>query len=530
MTPYLEGLLFLAAMACALAFYLFLRLLVDRAFASRGKTTGLFLSRLILPVVLLAATLAFKITFIRRSFAFSRKFDLFLKAALIFFVGFLVIRLLNSAVVAWYARRRRPFPLPRVLHGLLLAVLYLIILFSVLRNIMGLNITPFLTTSAILTMILGLALQGVLSNILAGMSLHFTKSFKRGDWIKVGENEGVVIDTTWRETRLLDRNSNVIIVPNNVMASETVSNFSLPDKKTALSYAVRVSYDAPPPAVQEALLEAARDVPEALPSPSPQVLIRGYDDLGVSYSLKFWVTDFGCKDAILAKAAQLVWYKFKRRNITIPLPLRESLAEVIGALTSKEQPVAVKAAKASTQDLMHSAFLRAQEGKEVGKLLVSAREVQALAARVKRETFAAGEVLFRQGEKGETCYIVSRGRVRGEIVYEENGKRYTSEFKTGPGGIVGEMSLFTGLPRTATCSVEEESELLKVTVADFAALLARNTHLAEMMAGIVSDRNLKNQEFLAKIKELSAQDLAASINKKTILARLKKFVQMFKLL
>ncbi len=528
MTPYLEALVFLAAMACALALYLFLRLAVDRALTSRGKAAGIFLSRLILPVVLLTATLAFKVRFVRQSFSFSLKFNLFLDAALIFFVAFFVIRLINSAVVTWYARRRRPFPLPRVLHGLLLAVLYLIILFAVLRNILGINITPFLTTSAILTMILGLALQGVLSNILAGMSLHFTKSFKRGDWIKVGDHEGVVIDTTWRETRLLDRSSNVIIVPNNIMASETVANFSLPDKKTALVYAIRVGFDAPPAAVQESLLEAAHDISEALTSPAPQVLIRGYDDFGISYGLKFWITDFGRKDAILAKAGRLIWYKFKRRNITIPVPLRESLSQALGALKAEERPMAPEGTEANVRDLAGSNFLRAPDGKKAGKLLVSAAEVKTLAARVKREVYSSGEVLFRQGEKGKTCFIVCRGLVRGEVVYEENGKRYVSEFKTGPGGIVGEMSLFSGLPRTATCSVEEESELLKITAADFAALLVGNQKLAGMIAGIVSNRNLKNQKFLAKIKEISAQDLAGSINKKTILAHLKNFIQMFK--
>jgi small-conductance mechanosensitive channel/CRP-like cAMP-binding protein len=530
MSFYLEAVIFLAAMACALALYVFFRMIIDRGLTSREKASGIFLARLILPVVLVAATLAFKLRVVRGLFSFGHGFDLFLNAALVFFIFFLIIRLINSAVLAWYGRRRRPFPLPRVLHGLLLAVLYLIVLFSVFKNILGINITPFLTTSAILTMILGLALQGVLSNILAGMSLHFTKSFKQGDWIKVGENEGVVMDTTWRETRLIDRNSNIIIVPNNMMASEKVTNFSLPDKKTALNYIVRAGSEAPPAAVQEALLEAARDVPEVLVSPAPQAHIRGTDDLGVSYALKFWVSDFGQKDIILTKVGRLVWYKLRRRNISIPLPLQESLTRLVGAVGQKEvEPAAERPAGANFRDLLNSSFLRRQEGPTAaGRLLVSAREIRELAGRVKRGKYSAGEVLFRQGEKGETCYLVCQGLVRGEVVYEEKGKRYISEFKTGPGGIAGEMSLFTGLPRTATCSVDKESELLKIRAADFAALLAGNRDLAGAIAGMVSERNRKNQEFLAKIKELSEQDVAASCSKKSILAYLKKFVRLFR--
>lgn len=528
MTFYKEAIVFLAAMTAALALYLFLRLLVDRTLSRRGRASGHFLARLILPVVLLAAVLVFKLDLFRRAFGFTRRFELFVDAALLFFAGFLVVRVVNSAVLSWYARRRRPFPLPRVLHGLLLAVLYLVILFSVLRNIMGINITPFLTTSAILTMIIGLALQGVLSNVLSGMSLHFTKSFQRGDWVRIADQEGMVVDTTWRETRLLDRNSNIVIVPNTVMASERVTNFSLPDKKTALTVTIRAAFDVPPADVEEALLEAARDMPEALPAPQPLVLVRGHDDFGISYTLKFWVSDFSRKDAVLSGVGRLAWHKLRRRGVSIPVPVRESLEALGGALSAGRRAGIVPGRDQDNfRDLFRSTFLRVQEGRGKSRLLVPAGEVRALAGRVRRERYSAGEVLFRQGDRGEACYIVARGLVRGEVVSEDKGKRYVSEFRTGPGGLVGEMSLFTGLPRTATCSLERDSELIVVTAADFATLLGKNPRLAESIARIVSERNRKNQERLAKIKELSAQDVKASCSRKSILAHLKNFVHLF---
>jgi CRP-like cAMP-binding protein len=208
--------------------------------------------------------------------------------------------------------------------------------------------------------------------------------------------------------------------------------------------------------------------------------------------------------------------------------VRESVEALAGAVSGARVAEGGRdQAEENSRDLFRSIFLRVQEGRGTGRLLVPAREVRALAGRVKRERFAAGEVLFRQGERGETCYLVCRGLVRGEVVSEDKGKRYISEFKTGPGGIVGEMSIFTGLPRTATCSVERDSELIAVTAADFAALLGRNPRLAESIARIVSERNLKNQEFLAKIKELSAQDVKASCSRKSILAHLKNFVRLF---
>jgi len=231
---FLEVVFFLFALACALALYALLRLVINRTLVASGRPAGLFLANLVLPAVFILATLAFELKVIRRAFPFGPRFYLFIDAALVFFVAFFFIRLLNAGLLAWYARRQAVFPLPKVLHGFILAVLYLALLFAVLKQLLGINITPFLATSAILTMILGLALQGVLSNILSGMTLNFTKSFTRGDWIKVREVEGVVLETNWRETRILDRASNIVVIPNNVVSGEMVTNFAAPDKKTAL--------------------------------------------------------------------------------------------------------------------------------------------------------------------------------------------------------------------------------------------------------------------------------------------------------
>ena len=116
------------------------------------------------------------------------------------------------------------------------------------------------------------------------------------------------------------------------------------------------------------------------------------------------------------------------------------------------------------------------------------------------------------------------GRVRGEIVYEERGKKYRTDFKVERGGIFGEMSLFTGMPRTATGVVEVESELLEIKAMDFARLLERNKELADVIAGVVSARNEKNKEFFKKIKELSERDIRECCSKRSILQRLKSLV------
>ncbi|MDP2913900.1 MAG: mechanosensitive ion channel family protein [Candidatus Aminicenantes bacterium] len=492
-----------------------------------GKGLGFILRRLIVPggAILLLVIL-------KNILSFSGSALPYLDTAVFFFAVVLAIRLIDAVLIAWYEGRRKPYPLPDVLRGMILAALYLVLFFVVLDKL-RVDIKPLLTGSAILTAVLGLAFQGVLSNILSGMSLHFTHSFSRGDWVGIGKHEGVVVDTNWRETRLLDRSTNIVVLPNNAVASETITNFSKPDVATALTLTFKIGYDAPVVDVVRALLDAAQECPQVMSAPKPQAYITSYDEFGVSYLLKFWVKDFAQKNSIIGEVGRLAWYKMRRDRIDIALSLGDRIREVVR--TVRQVPAGGPAPEAEAgekektyADLRHSAFLRPSQGEQAGRLIVSDEDLRTLADLVRRSVYTKGEIVFRQGERGTSCYVVAKGRIRGEIATEEGGKRYVSEFVVEPEGIFGEMSLFTGMPRTATGIVAEEAELLEIKAEDFAVLIERNPVLAEAIAEIVSVRNEENKDLLRKIKDLSEKDIADGTNKKTILEYLKRFVHGLK--
>ena len=520
-------LLFIALAGLVMAL---LRRVIARPAADGGKVAPGLPSRLLLPVSLLAAAGLAKLPVLRTALPLGAEFFRFIDAAFVFFVIFFLVRLLDGLARARYERKGRSFPLPRVLHGFFLMVVYIAAALAILREFLGFNITPLLAGSAILTAVLGLALQGVLGNVFSGMSLHYTKSFSRGDWVKVGETEGQVVDTNWRETRLRDRTSNIVVIPNTVVASQTIVNFSLPDRASAVVLPVKVDFLAPPAVVVDLLLEAAKEAPDVLADPAPTSYILNYDEFGITYVLKFWISDYGRRPDITGEVGRLVWYKLRRQGVEIPIPLESKLRGVLRALRPAEDRVAEIATdrERNYQDFSKSTFLNIQEGERAGQSVLSEAEVRDLAAKSERVRFGAREVLFRQGETGDACYVVARGKVRGEIVYEEGGKTYTTSFEVGRGGIFGEMSLFTGLPRTATVVVDEDAELLEIRAPALASLLARNPQLAEAVAEVVSGRNRANLETLRKVKDLAARDIEAGTDKKSVLEYLKKLVHHFK--
>jgi small-conductance mechanosensitive channel len=530
LTLYLQILFAIVFFALAGVILAVLRKIVGRPPAGSEKPGPGLVARLLFPVSLLAATSVTKLAVVRDGLPLGPKFFRFCDAAFVFFVIFFVVRLLDGLVRLRFERKGRPFPLPRVLHGFSLIVVYIAVALAILRAFLSFNIGPLLAGSAILTAVLGLALQGVLGNVFSGMSLHYTRSFSRGDWIKIGENEGQVVDTNWRETRLKDRAANIIVIPNTVVASQTITNFSLPDRPTAVVLPVKVDFLAPPAVVLGLLVEAAKEAAEVLAEPAPVSYVLSYDELGITYLLKFWIADYGRKPDIAGEVGRLVWYKLRRRDVQIPVPLESKVQGVLRALRPSEERAAEAASdrERNYEDLSRSPFLTIHEGEKAGQSILSEAEVRVLAAGSERVRFGDREVLFRQGEPGDVCYVVALGKVRGEIVYEEGGKTYKTSFEVGRGGIVGEMSLFTGLPRTATVVVDDEAELLEIRAGTLASILARNPALAEAMAEVVSARNRANREMLGKIKDLAARDVEASSDKRSVLAYLKKLVRMFK--
>ncbi|MGM0465164.1 MAG: cyclic nucleotide-binding domain-containing protein [Acidobacteriota bacterium] len=522
-----EAFLVLLTFCLGLILYLLFRYIDKKTFQLKGKKSGIFFSKIIFPLAFLTAVLFVRTINLIQILQLNPDFKKYLDTAVLFFFFFLVIRLIDASWVTSYVNRKKTFPLPRVLHRFLLFVLYLVVLFIVLKGVAGVDVTPLLATSAILTMILGLALQELLGNIISGMSIHFSKSFSKGDWIKSGDKEGLVIDTNWRETRIKDFYSNIVVIPNNSIASEVLVNYSRPDSRTALTVPVKVSYGSPSMAVMEALKKAALDMPEVTRDPSPEVFVKGYEDFGISYVLKFWITDFSKKYHVLGKVGRLIWYKFRRAGIEIPVPLSDKVQHVFKYLAQakrEEIPEQQQKEESIFQSLIHSSFLRYQEGEQAGKMILSEDEIKKLASLVRKQTYSPGEILFKQGDKGESCYVVVSGRIKGIVTCEEKGKKYESEFYINPGDIFGEMSLFTGMPRTATGVIEQETVLLEIKAEDFALLLSQNPELNEIIADIVSARNKKNQNFLRKIIELSEKDIRDSCNRKSLLKRMKDFM------
>ena len=438
------------------------------------------------------------------------------------------LAILEGLAALVYRLRGRVFPLPGLLRNLLRGLLVGVALLVMLRYGMDVNIAPLLASTALLTAIIGFALQGVLGNLLAGMSIHLTRSLRPGDWIGLGEAEGEVLQTNWRETHLRTTSGHTLIVPNSKIADATVHNMSWPTPIRRHSMFVDASYSDAPADVIAALLDAARAVPAVLREPPPKAFVCAYKDFGIGYELRIWTDQYQNRAPLSGEVNRMIWYQFNRRGIEIPFPMSDKLLcdflEVVH--TNQKRPATAEVDHACVQALQRSEFMTRLFVDAAGQPLPSEAELLELAPLLRCVRYTAGETIFRQGDAGESCYVVTHGHVHGRMEFQDT--QQANEFDLPTGALCGEMSLVTGLPRTATLMATDEVELLEISPAAFARLLALRPEIPERLAQFVAARATQNAQTYERLKSVQAGDLANALKRESLLQRFKRLLGLAK--
>ncbi|HEX6861406.1 MAG TPA: mechanosensitive ion channel domain-containing protein, partial [Thermoanaerobaculia bacterium] len=246
------------------------------------------------------------------------------RAWILLFLGAVtVLRLLGLYFFDVHLRARTGFQLPPLLPAVTMFVVYLIAAFVTLRVVFPkLELGGLIATSAVTSLVLGLALQPILSNFFAGLVISIERPFRINDWIKVGDHEGRVAAITWRTTHLRTRENDNLVIPNSKLADERVVNFYYPHPMHLERIKVGASYDMPPYRVRRALLEAIAGVPGVLDKPTPEVYLPRFDDSSIGYELRVWMDDVANAPRIASEVRGRIWEVFRKEGITMPYPIR----------------------------------------------------------------------------------------------------------------------------------------------------------------------------------------------------------------
>ena len=357
-----------------------------------------------------------------------------------------------------------------------------------------------LTTSAVGAVVVGFALQDTLGNALAGLAIQSERPFRVGHWIRVGAFDGRVAEITWRATKLRTETGNFVVLPNNIVAKEAITNYSEPAAPTGLELEVGVSYNASPFAVKQAMQQAMRQSALVLRSPGPEVFLVGFDASSMNYRARFWVEDYERHEIAKDQVRTAIHYAFARCGIEIPYPIQVEY--------SRDWP-----APDPPLERAHREGVLARV--DIFDTLTGEQRAD-LAASTVAHTFGDGETIVRQGEPGDSMYVVCSGRV---AVVLEPARHEVAVIEQG--GYFGEMSLLTGEPRSASVVARGEVVVLELDSELFRRLGTESPRALEQVGLAVVQRREELERARSTVRGAERSDAPA-----TFLARMKRFLRL----
>lgn len=384
------------------------------------------------------------------------------------------IQALVVGVVDVFLGRYRRVEMPVILRDIGMIVIYVVTIILVLGKA-GVNLTSILTTSAVLTAIVGFALQETLSSIISGLAIQVEKPFEVGEFIQFQDQIGQVVEINWRTTKVLTAHRDVVVIPNNVLTREPLINFSAPNPIHRRKIKIGLPHDVPPNRVKECIARAVLEVKGVLASPEPQVLIVEYADFSIVYRVYFHIDAFREREPIEDQVMTRVWYALKRDGIRIPFPIQD--LNVVLEAPDK--------AKADARDELATRRKALDDVPILAPLSPSERDE--LARRSRSVGFGTGETIIRQGEAGDSFYVVAQGQVHVRV--RAAGSSQEQVVATlGAGQFFGEMSLMTGEARTATVVATRDTVLHVVDREAFVAIIAANEELIDGIGRVLAER------------------------------------------
>src|SRR5881397_1312704 len=254
-------------------------------------------------------------------------------------VGAVVMLTAGWLVAGWIRRlaeralERKQFEPPvRMLFGRIVQLLVLALAGIVALDTMGFRMTTIIAGLSVAGVGIGLAMQGVLGNLVSGLLIIFTKPFRVGEYVEITGNYGQVTSIELFNTTLIHPDKSRVVIPNRKISGEILHNYgTLKQHDITVSVAYNTNLSEAIAVIQDVLARNAN----VLKDPAPIVAVGRFADSGIDIEVRPFskLTDFG---AAAAEVKLGIVDAFRARKIEIPFPQRE--VRVIGPATMGSYP------------------------------------------------------------------------------------------------------------------------------------------------------------------------------------------------
>ncbi|WP_224268730.1 mechanosensitive ion channel family protein [Haloprofundus salinisoli] len=186
------------------------------------------------------------------------------------------------------------------------------------------NVGNLLVGAGFLGIVVGMAARQTLGSVLAGFVLMFSRPFEIGDWIEIGDNEGIVTHVSIVSTRLQTFDGEYVMIPNDDVSAKAIVNRTRKGR-LRIEVDVGIDYDADADYAAEVALEAVKDLDDVLSVPSPQVVFKEFGESGIILGVRAWIDNPSARRKWRTRTAVISAVKsgYEEEDINIPFPVRE---------------------------------------------------------------------------------------------------------------------------------------------------------------------------------------------------------------
>ena len=241
-----------------------------------------------------------------------------ISAALIFLVGWLVIRLIGAAVLRALTRNGKKKTLfTSFVSSVVMKICWAILLVMVLGRL-GVDVAPLIAGFGVTGVILGFAFQESLGNLASGMMIAINEPFKVGDVVDAAGHTGAIVEVNMMATVMATADNKRIVLPNKSVWGGPIVNYSALDKRR-VDLQVGIAYGENVERAISVIRETVAKVPGVLAEPAPAVAVAGLDESQVTMNVRPW-SKTGDYWAVYSGVLQAVKEELDRAGIEIPFP------------------------------------------------------------------------------------------------------------------------------------------------------------------------------------------------------------------
>jgi len=239
-------------------------------------------------------------------------------AVVVIIVGFVAARWIGKLVDRWLTHKAMEPPMRTLLVRIVRLLIFALALVVALGTA-GMDVTALIAGVSIAGVGVGLALQGVLGNLVAGLTIIFTKPFRVGEWIEIAGVSGQVKDIELFTTTLLHTDMSRVVIPNRKIIGDILHNYG---SVRQLDLSVGVAYGTNLNDATAIVRRVLAANPRTLKEPVPIIGVTLLGDSSINIAVRPWVK---VEDYIPAQVEinQAIAEQLRAANISIPFPQRE---------------------------------------------------------------------------------------------------------------------------------------------------------------------------------------------------------------